>query len=710
MRRDRCVKLQAESTLTEQNPEFSRRTFLHIAGASALAVGIDPMAHALDAGEAWAVAASPAAKKVYDLGTLKWTLAAYPPYLWKVDGLPYLEKAKDAEVGPIDAPVPGSVQMALLKANLLEDWNVALNARGAEWVENRDWIYQAAIPDEWVQSGKEIWLRCAGLDYAGNILLNRKTVLPFKGSFVPYEVDLKPYLKPSGNILQIWFQPPPRWLGEYGYTSQIKDWKPRFNYYWDWTSRLVQAGIWDRITLEAVDGGEILTVKSAPTVDVDRKRGSLKLEAETKGGKYLHVALKDGGRTVREETTGAGKNSARLKWDDLPVELWWPAGMGDQKLYELEITLLDEQKQSLDSRTVRIGFRRLEWKRTQGAPDHAFPYLCVVNEKPVFLYGVNWTPIRPNFADLQEEDYRKRVTLYRNLGMNLLRVWGGAFLERQWFYDLCDENGILVWQEFPLSSSGLDNYPPDDPESIEQVAGFARSYIQRIHHHASLILWGGGNELLDNLPGHASAEPAYTIRKHPMVVKLGEVVKKEDGQHEFVPTAPFGPEGGFTKEGVGKNRHWDVHGPYNVDGPVSGKWAELWKIDDAMFHSEMGAPAASPVELIRRFSGRLDPMPATHENPLWNRQPWWVDWEKFVDEKGHEPGTLEEYVEWSQQRQSDALAIALSTAKGRFPACGGLVLWMGHDAFPCTANLSVVDFDGNPKPAALKLKEIMEKA
>jgi beta-mannosidase len=102
-------------------------------------------------------------------------------------------------------------------------------------------------------------------------------------------------------------------------------------------------------------------------------------------------------------------------------------------------------------------------------------------------------------------------------------------------------------------------------------------------------------------------------------------------------------------------------------------------------------------------------MPGTHSNPLWNRQPWWVDWPTFIQETGHEPASLEEFVDWSQKRQSDALAIAVSTAKGRFPACGGIILWMGHDGFPCTANLSIIDFDGNPKPAALRIKEILRK-
>lgn len=695
--------------MSQQNSDLSRRNFLQIAGAAAMVMGTEGVSHAFGSSPAGEPQSpSTTAKQVFDLGRLKWKLSGFTPYLWKVNGLPNLDNAQDAEVRAINAPVPGSVQRALLQAGIIPDWNIALNARAAEWVENRDWIYQTTIPDEWLQHGNRIWLRCAGLDYAGEILLNGKVVLPFKGSFVPYEVDLKAHLKPSGNLLQIWFQTPPRWLGEYGYTSEMKDWKVRFNYYWDWTSRLVQCGIWDKITLEAVDEGEILDVRYIPAVDLDSKQGKLHLHTQTTGGDYLYVALREGERAVREETVPLKKSSHDLSWDHLPVELWWPNGMGAQPLYTVQIRLLDREQKILDSRAVRIGFRQVEWKHTEGASNHAWPYLCVVNGKPVFLFGVNWTPIRPNFADLVEEDYRKRVALYQDLGMTMLRVWGGGFFERQWFYDLCDQMGLLVWQEFPLSSSGLDNYPPDDPQSIEQVAGFARSYIQRIHHHPSLVLWGGGNELLDNRADHPSREPAYTIRKHPMIIKLGEVVKREDPQHDYVPTAPYGPVGGFAANSLGKNLHWDVHGPYNVDGPVSGEWANLWNHDDAMFHSEMGAPSASPAELIRRFSGDLNPMPATHENPLWNRQPWWVDWAKFVEEKGHEPATLEEYVLWSQQRQSDALAIAVSAVKARFPKCGGIVIWMGHDAFPCTANLSIVDFDGEPKPAALRLKQIIK--
>src|ERR1019366_9211924 len=155
---------------------------------------------------------------------------------------------------------------------------------------------------------------------------------------------------------------------------------------------------------------------------------------------------------------------------------------------------------------------------------------------------------------------------------------------------------------------------------------------------------------------------------HPLVVRLSEVVRESDPGRAFLPTSPYGPTGGFTRETCGQTKHWDVHGPWNLEGPVSGAWRDLWQHDDAMFHSEMGAPSASPAAMIRQYKGNLPEVPGTHSNRLWNRQPWWIDWPKFGQEKGREPASLEEFVAWTQKRQAEALVLAVSTAKSRFPA------------------------------------------
>ena len=690
--------------------DVTRRDFLQMAGATAIAIGAPGAANALKGDARTAV--SSVSKTTYDLSTLKWQLSGFIPYLWSFDKISDVNevKAQEAEVGPIDAPLPGSVQQALLNAGVLADWNIGLNYRQAEWVENRDWIYQTRIPDEWLCEAKLLRLRCAGLDYSGQVLINGRKVCEFANSFVPCIVDLKPFLKPSGNLLQIWFQPPPRWLGQFGYTSEIKQWKPRFNYTWDWIVRVVQTGIWDAVTLEVIHDAEIKSVKCVADAAPSSKLGSLRMRIAATGGKNLRVALRDGDRVVREQEVAIRDALSEIAWDNLPVELWWPNGMGDQKLYAVEVRLVDDQGRLLDAKQLRVGFRHIAWRQTEGAPENAHPYLCVVNGKAIFLFGVNWTPIRPNFADLREEDYRKRMAIYRSIGVNMLRVWGGGFPERDWLYDLCDEKGVLVWQEFPMSSSGMDNCPPRDEESIRAMAQIAESYIGRLQHRACLATWCGGNELEDNLAGHVSADPTLTVAQQPMIVRLAEVVQRNDPGRSFLPTSPYGPIGDFTLESCGKNAHWDVHGPWNLDGPVNGAWRNLWEHDDAMFHSEMGAPSASPAAMIRKYSGGLPLTPGTHSNTLWNRQPWWIDWPKFAEEKGREPASLEEFVAWSQQRQTDALVLALSMAKSRFPACGGIIVWMGHDCFPCTSNASLLDYDGEPKPAALALGKIFAKA
>lgn len=692
-----------------RSEDVTRRDFLHMAGATALALGLNTEAVTpVDAStSAPEQLPSPSAKQTFDLGQLKWRVAAFIPYLWSFDKLTDIEHTGDAEVGPVDAPVPGSVQQALLNAGVIPDWNVGLNFRNAEWVENRDWVYQAELPDEWLKQGQQLRLRCSGLDYEGAILLNGKQVLPFCGSFTAYEVDLKPHLKPSGNLLQIWFQPPPRWLGQFGYTSRMTQWKPRFNYTWDWITRLVQSGVWGSVTLEAVHDAEIRSLHVHTDFAPDGRIGSLNLAVDATGGSSLRIALRNGNRIVREQTRPAPGHEFRAAWTGLPVDAWWPNGMGKQNLYTLDVQLLDAESHVIDTQSRRVGFRHIEWQRTRGAASDAHPYLCVVNGKPVFLFGMNWTPIRPNFADLKEADYRKRIANYRDIGVNVFRVWGGGFPEHPWLYDLCDENGILVWQEFPLSSSGMDNYPPDSEEAITQMAGIARSYIDRLHSHACLATWCGGNELEDNLAGHVSKQTTLTIAQHPLVVRLAETVAQHDPGRAFLPTSPFGPVGGFTLQTCGQGKHWDVHGPWNLDGPVDAAWRDLWQHDDAMFHSEMGAPSTSSAAMIRRYKGDQPEVPGTHANPLWNRQPWWIEWPKFALEKGRDPASLDEFVAWSQQRQSDALALAIAKIKSRFPPCGGAILWMGHDCMPCTTNASILDFDGNPKPAALVLKRIL---
>ena len=532
--------------MSEKNGGLTRREVLKFAAMAAIATEVYSKEHSLEGEESNAgeLLVSPVAKAVHDLSKLPWKLSGCVPFFDKFDKIEDIRMMDGAEVGPIPAPVPGSVQMALLNAGVIKDWNVDLNARENEWIENREWIYQVGIPDEWIRDGQEIRLHCAGLDYAGEIMLNGQTVRPFEGSFTAHSADLKAYLETSDNLLGIRFTSPPRSLGIFGYTSRVKEWKPRFYYWWDWTSRVVQTGIWDAITLEVIRGSEIEHLHCVTDADLNSGKGKLKISGTLKGGKHVRVTLNDRERVIRtKELSTQQFSESGIQWAGLPIALWWPNGMGEQPLYELTCELLDDQGRLTDRQSRRIGFKHVEWRRTKDAPESADPYLCLVNGKETFLFGVNWTPIRPNFADLCDEDYRQRLNVYRGCGMTVLRVWGGAYLEKDCFYDYCDEMGLLVWQEFPLSSSGLDNYPPDDPESINALAHIAECYIDRRQHHVSLLLWCGGNELQDDQNGAKSSQPTLTIKHHPVIAKFAEVVAKEGSDSSLSADKPLRSSG-----------------------------------------------------------------------------------------------------------------------------------------------------------------------
>ena len=663
-------------------------------------------------------------KHMHDLAELSWRLAGFVPNDW-------LDRSIDdfqtrAEIAPVPANVPGSVQQALRDAGVLPDWTRGLAARACEWVENRHWVFYAELPDAWVRGDyaaggardasptRRARLCCDGLDYEGMVRVNGRAAGTFCGSFIPHTFDLGPYLKPTGNTLEIIFTEPPRWLGQMGFTSRMTEWKTRFNYTWDWTSRLVQLGITDSIRLQICDGPELGQVACTAGLEGDARRplGSLRIDAEVRGsmpdGGTIEAALTDRDGAVLADATIPCEGFVRdgLRWDKLPIEIWWPNGTGAQPLYHLVIRLLDAGGGELDRVSRRVGFRRIEWRPCDGAPEGAEPWICVVNGRPVFLQGVNWTPVRPNYADVTPDQVRARVEVYRDLGCNLLRVWGGATLESETFYDCCDEMGLMVWQEFPLSSSGLDNWPPEDEIAIREMTGIAESYVMRRRHHPSLIVWCGGNELQGGPDGSKDGIGMPVDQSHPMIAALADLVARLDPTRRFLPTSSSGPRFGADPGDFGKGLHHDVHGPWLLpEGTLDGA-ERYWSGDDALFRSEVGVPGASPADVIEEYSGGLAVMPASADNPLWRRTLWWIQWPEFLAEHGREPVDLTEFVAWSQDRQAKGLVLAAKSCKGRFPSCGGFIVWMGHDCFPCTANTAIVDYHGRPKPAALALKEV----
>jgi beta-mannosidase len=331
-----------------------------------------------------------------------------------------------------------------------------------------------------------------------------------------------------------------------------------------------------------------------------------------------------------------------------------------------------------------------------------------VNGKPFFLQGVNWVPPRVGYADTTVEEYERLISLYEDMGCNLLRVWGGAILEKEFFFDLCDQAGLLVWQEFPLSSSGVDNFPPDDPHAIDTLVGIASSYIERRAHHASLLLWCGGNELFEPSADVSGPGARPVTANPPCIAALKQLVAREDPERRFLSSSPSGLRLWGTPEEWGKGVHHDVHGPWGMPAEQTlEEWRAYWEADDALFRSEVGMPGAMDLDALKRYAGDGQVWPP--EGEYWRHTAaWWTQRDRFKEQLAglDDDVALAEYVRLTQELQANAYRIAAECCKQRFPRCGGFLIWMGHDCYPCPANNSVIDFERNPKPAYGALREV----
>ena len=231
----------------------------------------------------------------------------------------------------------------------------------------------------------------------------------------------------------------------------------------------------------------------------------------------------------------------------------------------------------------------------------------------------------------------------------------------------------------------------------------AEHYIIARQHHAALMMWCGGNELQRAADGGPGIGRPCDERE-PMLAAQAAVCARLDSTRRFVPTSASGPRFTAEQSDFGKGLHHDVHGPWGWSGDLAG-WQAYWQADDALIRTEAGFPGAQSADLTRRHGGTMA-WPAQRTNPYWGvNSGWWIQWDEFTREHPT-PANLDMFVAWSQARQAEFLALAARSCKNRFPACGGFIIWMGHDCFPCPINTSVIDVLGRPKPAALALATV----
>ena len=367
-------------------------------------------------------------------------------------------------------------------------------------------------------------------------------------------------------------------------------------------------------------------------------------------------------------------------------ELWWPSGCGDQELYTLWAMLPDYES----SKAIKIGLRQIKLLREKDEIGESFEF--EVNGKKVYAKGFNWIPDYSFPSAITRARYEERLLQAYDLGSNMLRIWGGGMYESDDFYDLCDELGIMVWQDFMHACA----YYPDTDEWIEVAKTEATYNIKRLRHRASLALWCGNNENLTmwqgkwNWMGHPHPPRLYGENLYDKVYP--ELVKALDPEHSYIHTSPCGDlEKDCNAGKVGDSHYWDAwHG--------RGDW-KYYLDSEARFSSEYGFASACSIALWEETLAEED----------WDWQGSAVRWHDKT-RKGYDvftglvelhypkSETLEDWTYYSQLNQRDALRMGVEHFR-RSAFCRGSLIWQLNDIWP-VQSWAVIDSSGRYKAAA----------
>ncbi|MDI4643919.1 glycoside hydrolase family 2 protein [Cohnella hashimotonis] len=643
---------------------------------------------------------------------------------WEVKGYwPWVPlKVSSMEIGQellgvtdwMPATVPGGVHADLLRAGLIEDPWSGLNSWKCEWVENRWWVYRATFACPEPGSGRTE-LVFKGLDYEAQVFVDGKLLGEHEGMYHEVVFDVTEAARTQERMeVTVMFKHAPDEMSQIGLTSRTYTQKSRFNYKWDFSTRLVNIGIWDDVLLRVHEAwtlddvsvttdadpeagtGEIFVSAAARGFAIADDAGAIGNGAEVIAGDAQALTLRvdvtdpDGVNVAHSESPiGTDGRTGELR---IPIEqarLWQPNGYGEQPLYGVRLTLL-AGGDVMDTRELKTGIRSLSYAQNEESPAEALPYTFVVNGKRIYVRGVNMTPLDHLYGNVTPEQYEYYVLLMKRAGVNMVRVWGGGIIEKESFYDLCDRHGLLVWQEFVQSSSGIDNIPSKRPAFLELIALTAVSALKAKRNHVSLTVWSGGNELMSepNVPS------TYEDANLAMLKKL---VETHDPRRLFLPTSASGPVQYITPE---KGISHDVHGHWKYQGNP-GHY-ELYSDVDNLFHSEFGVDGVSAVKSLKKFLPASELRPVSMNDSLvWRHHgEWWDTYDRDIELFGEDVGAgIGLFSRASQWIQAEGLRFVLEANRRRQFKNSGSVIWQLNEPYPNASSTSLVDYYGESKMA-----------
>jgi len=607
---------------------------------------------------------------------------------------------------PIEVPIalPGDVHTALLAAALIPDPYFADNEQKVMWVNKTPWSVEREFSADAAMATGHLTLTLERVDCIATIWLNGEAIAHTQNTFVRYDIDVTGKVKVGENTLRIDFAVTREVAAAraaahpfpipftYNYLTNGLEGvhmnfvrKPACHAGWDWGICLMPTGVYGRMVIRRSRLARLDSVQ----VDQEHRPDAVTLTISTRvfafGSGTVEIAHRIADQLVAETiAVQPGENHIVHQLTLTKPALWWPNGQGSQPLYDLETALDGEISRR------RVGLRKLEWVVEPDAIDHSFK--CRINGRDITMMGANWIPADAIPSRITPDAVRDLLVSAREANMNMIRVWGGGQYEPDYFYELCDELGLLVWQDFMFSCMSY----PSDRAFLEDVHTEITQQVRRLSHHACLALWCGDNEVIGSLnwyPETRSARERYVANYDRLNAMLGQIVADEDPARRFWPSSPslgyLDFSDGWHSDTRGDLHYWDVW--------HSAKPFEAYRTINPRFASEFGFQSFTSMNVIERFTEPKDrnpssPVMETHQRNDGGNARILETMTRYF----RFPRDFAQMVYLSQIQQGLAIKTAVDYWRSTKPRCMGTLYWQLNDTWP-VASWSSLDHGGQWK-------------
>lgn len=650
---------------------------------------------------------------------------------WK---LTYWPQGDDAITNPgemaslktetINATVPGNVELDLLAAGIIKEPSVGNNIYALRKYEGYQWCYERHFAAPSLAKGEHAIISFGGIDCMADVFLNGKKIGEAENTFIGYEFDVTKDLKSGDNLLQVvirsaFMEAQKHLIGLYSfrhYTESVWIRKPRHCYGWDIMPRLVSAGLWRNVDLIVKSPVNITDVNWV-TVEADAKTNKasgfvdvqFKAPFEMFDKMRVNVTLSRDGKKVFEKEEIVPTLAWRMEYNVDNAELWWPRSYGKAALYDAVVQLKDEKGNVLAVDKRKFGFRTIKLDRSEMNRDGKGKFCFIVNGEKIFCRGTNWVPL-DGFHSRDAKWVDSTIAMCVDLNCNMIRCWGGNVYEDTRFFDLCDENGIMIWQDFAMA--GI--FYPQTEEFLSKIRKEITSVVLKFRSHPSIALWSGNNE---NDASLTWTLPSFKIDPNNDAISrklIPEILYEFDPTRPYLPSSPYYSEeaylNGCESNDLPENHLWGPRGYYK---------APFYTQATSKFVSEIGYHGCPNKESLQKMFTPDAVYPWTKDGN-WNDE-WYTKSVRphpyFIEFKGRNdlmtnqikllfgfrPTTLEDFIASSQSTQAEAMKYFVERFRGSKFDRTGILWWNVRDGWPIVSD-AIVDYYNSKKLAYYFIK------